>query len=59
MKNLFILMTASAEGLVDVVRVLLASGANRDPEDAVGDTALIFACQIGDAGVVALLEPEK
>jgi len=50
------LMTAAAEGLADVVRLLLGAGADRDIKDVDGDTALSFARQNGHAEVVALLE---
>lgn len=50
------LMTAAAEGLVDVVQVLLDAGADPDLTDKDGDTALKFARQNGHAEVVALLE---
>jgi ankyrin repeat protein len=53
------LMTAAAEGLVEVVRLLLAAGADRDLEDKDGDTALSFARQNGHAEVVALLESDR
>lgn len=53
------LMTAAAEGLVEVVRVLLAAGANPDLVDKDGDTALSFARQNGHNEVVALLESER
>ena len=50
------LMTAAAEGLVDVVRLLLAAGADRAIEDKDGDTALSFARANGHTEVVTLLE---
>lgn len=50
------LMTAAAEGLADVVRILLAAGADRDIKDEDGDTALSFARQNGHTEVVELLE---
>jgi ankyrin repeat protein len=50
------LMTAAAEGLADVVRILLEAGANRDIKDQDGDTALTFARQNGHTEVVKLLE---
>ena len=50
------LMTAAAEGLVDVVRLLLGAGADREIKDKDGDTALSFAQQNGHTEVVALLE---
>jgi ankyrin repeat protein len=53
------LMTAAAEGLTDVVRILLAAGADRDIKDEDGDTALSFAQQNGHTEVVALLESER
>ena len=53
------LMTAAAEGLADVVRLLLGAGADRDIKDVDGDTALSFAKQNGHAEVVALLESER
>jgi ankyrin repeat protein len=53
------LMTAAAEGLADVVRVLLGAGADRNIKDVDGDTALTFARQNGHTEVVALLESEK
>jgi len=52
------LMTAAAEGLAGVVRILLAAGADRGIKDEDGDTALSFARQNGHAEVVALLESE-
>ena len=53
------LMTAAAEGLTDVVRLLLGAGADRDIKDVDGDTALSFARQNGHAEVLALLESER
>ena len=50
------LMTAAAEGQVEVVRQLLDHGADRSLEDEDGDTALTFARQNGHTEVVALLE---
>jgi len=50
------LMTAAAEGLAGVVRILLDAGANRDIKDQDGDTALTFARQNGHDEVVELLE---
>jgi len=50
------LMTAAAEGLVDIVRLLLAAGAGADIKDKDGDTALSFARQKGHSEVVELLE---
>jgi len=50
------LMTAAAEGLVDIVRLLLAAGAGADIKDKDGDTALSFARQKGHTEVVELLE---
>jgi ankyrin repeat protein len=50
------LMTAAAEGLADVVRLLLGAGADRDIKDVDGDTALSFAQQNGHTEVVELLE---
>ncbi len=49
------LMTAAAEGQVDVVRVLLEHGADKDLEDKDGDTALSFARQNGHSEVIELL----
>jgi ankyrin repeat protein len=49
------LMTAAAEGQVEVVRVLMEYGANPDLEDVDGDTAESFATQEGHAQVVAAL----
>ena len=49
------LMTAAAEGQVEVVRVLLAYGADPDLEDVDGDTAESFATQNGHLKVVAML----
>ena len=49
------LMTAAAEGQVEVVRVLLAYGADPDLEDVDGDTAESFATQNGHSQVVAAL----
>jgi ankyrin repeat protein len=49
------LMTAAAEGQVEVVRVLLAYGADPDLEDVDGDTAESFATQNGHSRVVAAL----
>ena len=49
------LMTAAAEGQVEVVRVLLAYGADPSLEDVDGDTAESFATQNGHLQVVALL----
>ncbi len=53
------LMTAAAEGQVEVVRRLLDHGADRDIEDTDGDTALTFARQNGHTEVVALLESKN
>jgi ankyrin repeat protein len=50
------LMTAAAEGLADVARILLDAGADRDITDVDGDTALSFAQQNGHTEVVELLE---
>jgi ankyrin repeat protein len=50
------LMTAAAEGHVEIVEILLAAGADRDLKDKDGDTALSFAKQNGHDKVVALLE---
>jgi ankyrin repeat protein len=50
------LMTAAAEGQLEVVRHLLDHGADRSLEDTDGDTALTFARQNGHAEVVKLLE---
>jgi ankyrin repeat protein len=50
------LMTAAAEGQVEVVRRLLDHGADRSIEDTDGDTALTFARQNGHSEVVELLE---
>jgi len=50
------LMTAAAEGLADVVRILLVARADRDIRDKDGDTALTFAKQNGHSEVAALLE---
>ena len=50
------LMTAAAEGQVEVVRLLLAHGADPSLEDKDGDTAESFARQNGHAAVVDLLE---
>jgi ankyrin repeat protein len=50
------LMTAAAEGLVDIVRLLLAAGADADIKDKDGDTALTFARKNGHDEVVELLE---
>jgi ankyrin repeat protein len=49
------LMTAAAEGQLEVVRVLLAYGADPDIEDVDGDTAESFATQKGHLEVVVLL----
>jgi len=53
------LMTAAAEGQLEVVRYLLDHGADRSLEDKDGDTALSFARQKGHAEVVELLESER
>ena len=50
------LMTAAAEGLLDIVRLLLVHGADRNLEDQDGDTALSFAKRNGHTEVVELLE---
>jgi ankyrin repeat protein len=50
------LMTASAEGEEQVVRLLLAHGADPDLKDVDGDTAASFARQKGHTAVVQLLE---
>mgnify|MGYP001826430960 FL=1 len=49
------LMTAAAEGQVEVVQVLLAYGADPDLEDVDGDTAESFAIQNGHPQVVMAL----
>lgn len=53
------LMTAAAEGQIEIVRRLLDHGADRSLEDKDGDTALSFARQQGHAEVVKLLESER
>jgi ankyrin repeat protein len=53
------LMTAAAEGQVEVVRLLLDHDADRSLKDTDGDTALTFARQNGHTEVVALLELEN
>ena len=50
------LMTAAAEGQIEVVRHLLDHGADRGLKDKDGDTALSFARQKGHTEVVDLLE---
>ena len=50
------LMTAAAEGQLEVVRVLLIHGANPALEDVDGDTAQSFAEQKGHTAVVDLLK---
>ena len=50
------LMTAAAEGQVDVVRLLLAYGADPSLTDQDGDTAASFARQNDHSEVVSLLE---
>ncbi len=50
------LMTAAAEGQLEVVRLLLAYGADPGLEDKDGDTAASFARQNGHSAVVDLLE---
>jgi len=50
------LMTAAAEGQIEIVRQLLDHGADRSLEDKDGDTALSFARQMGHTEVAALLE---
>ena len=52
-------MTAAAEGLVDVVRVLLAKGADPDLVDKDRDTALSYARQNAHTDVDALHESER
>ncbi len=49
------LMTAAAEGQLEVVRILLLHGADTALEDKDGDTAESFASQNGHSDVVALL----
>ena len=49
-------MTASAEGLADIVSLLLGAGADRNIKDVDGDTALDFARQNSHTEVVELLE---
>lgn len=49
------LMTAAAEGQVDVVRLLLAYGADPAVKDVDGDTAESFAGQKGHKAVIELL----
>ena len=53
------LMTAAAEGQVEVVRHLLDHDADRSLEDEDGDTALTFARQNGHTEVIALLESKN
>ena len=50
------LMTAAAEGQLDVVRLLLVYGANHELTDVDGDTALSFAEQNDHTAVVNLLK---
>lgn len=50
------LMTAAAEGQLEVVQLLLERGADHTLEDVDGDTALGFAKERGHTGVVELLE---
>ena len=50
------LMTAAAEGQLEVVRLLLVYGADADLKDKDGDTAESFARQKGHSAVVDLLE---
>ena len=50
------LMTAASEGLLEVVRLLLANGADPSVVDEDGDTAASFARQNGHTEVLALLE---
>jgi ankyrin repeat protein len=49
------LMTAAAEGQVEVVRLLLSHGADAKLKDVDGDTAESFALQKGHSAVVDLL----
>jgi len=49
------LMTAAAEGQLEVVRLILAYGANPELKDVDGDTALSFAEQKGHSAVVKVL----
>jgi ankyrin repeat protein len=48
-------MNASAEGHYEVVRILLAAGANPDAADLFGSHALIHARESGHRDVVAVL----
>lgn len=50
------LMTAAAEGQIEVVRLLLGHGADPALKDKDGDTAETFARQNGHAAVVELLK---
>ena len=50
------LMTAAAEGELEVVRLLLVYGADPELEDKDGDTAESFAHQKGHSAVIDLLE---
>ena len=50
------LMTAAAEGQIDVVRILLVHGADPTLKDKDGDTAKSFAQEKGHAEVIQLLD---
>jgi ankyrin repeat protein len=52
------LMTAAAEGQLEVVRLLLERGADPTLVDTDGDTALSFARQNGHTMVAQLLEDQ-
>ena len=49
-------MMAAAEGLTEVVRVLLLNGATVGTLDRDGDTAIKFATEKGHSEVLKLLE---
>jgi ankyrin repeat protein len=49
------LMTAAAEGQLDVVRLLLSRGADPSVKDEDGDTAMSFALEKGHPEVAELL----
>jgi len=50
------LMTAAAEGQLEIVRLLLVHGADQTLTDKDGDTAESFARQNGHSSVIAMLE---
>ena len=49
-------MHAAPEGNIEVLKVLLAGGANKDKADSLGGTALSYATSKSHTEMIALLE---